>query len=208
MEEYYVCLIEEVGPEIHRREAPLSSIEKYTGLLPRQLLLHWHRYGWSGYGNGIFWCVNPAEYEATMRSWLLESGIQNPDTYHVIARGAFGDIYMWQQGTGSWLTVNAVYARYMRTTRHIPTERFDDEVQIFFASFDHASNDFEDLFEKALTALGPLEPDEMYGFVPAIALGGPVDLKHLQKVKTIEHLTFLSQLAPLTDWGFPDFDSL
>ncbi|NAS90735.1 glutamyl-tRNA amidotransferase, partial [Pseudomonas syringae pv. actinidiae] len=24
------------------------------------------------------------------------------------------------------------------------------------------------------------------------------------KVKTIEHLTFLSQLSPLQDWGFPD----
>jgi hypothetical protein len=48
----------------------------------------------------------------------------------------------------------------------------------------------------------------MYGFVPALALGGPADLKHLRKVKTIEHLTFLSQLAPLTDWGFPDLDSL
>jgi len=208
MDEYYVCLIEEVGPETYRREVPVSSIERYTGILPRQLLSHWHRYGWSGYGNGVFWCVNPAEYEVAVRSWLLESGIPDPDTYHVIARGAFGDIYLWQQNTGSWLTINSVYARYMQSTRHIPTERFDDEIKIFFASFDHASNDFEDLFEKALTALGPLQPDEMYGFVPALALGGPGDLKHLQKVKTIEHLTFLSQLAPLTDWGFPDLDSV
>ncbi|EPM79175.1 T6SS immunity protein Tdi1 domain-containing protein, partial [Pseudomonas syringae] len=45
---------------------------------------------------------------------------------------------------------------------------------------------------------------EMYGFVPALVLGGPMELKNLQKVKTIEHLTFLSQLSPLQDWGFPD----
>lgn len=70
------------------------------------------------------------------------------------------------------------------------------------------ANDLDDLFEKALRTLGPLQVDEMYGFVPALALGGPADLTHLQKVKTIEHLTFLSQLAPLTDWGFPDIDSL
>ncbi|RMP31864.1 GAD-like domain protein [Pseudomonas coronafaciens pv. atropurpurea] len=44
----------------------------------------------------------------------------------------------------------------------------------------------------------------MYGFVPALALGGPMELENLQKVKTIEHLTFLSQLSPLQDWGFPD----
>ena len=208
MEEYYECLLEELGPAMKSRKVSLLSLEAYAGTLPQQLLNQWHAYGWCGYAEGIFWTVNPVDYEVTMRSWLLESGIPDPDTYHVIARGAFGDIYMWQQGTGSWLTVNAVYARYMQTTRHIPTERFDDEIKIFFASFDHASNDFEDLFEKALTVLGPLEPDEMYGFVPAIALGGPADLKHLQKLKTIEHLTFLSQLAPLTDWGFPDLDSL
>ncbi|EGH08166.1 hypothetical protein PSYMP_05689, partial [Pseudomonas amygdali pv. morsprunorum str. M302280] len=52
--------------------------------------------------------------------------------------------------------------------------------------------------------LGPLKSDEMYGFVPALALGGPMELEKLQKVKTIEHLTFLSQLSPLQDWGFPD----
>jgi hypothetical protein len=208
MEEYYECLLEELGPAMKSRKVSLFSLEAYAGTLPQQLLNQWHAYGWCGYGEGIFWTVNPVDYEVTMRSWLLESGIPDPDTYHVIARGAFGDIYMWQQGTGSWLTVSAVYARYTQTTRHIPTERFDDEIKIFFASFDHASNDFEDLFEKALTVLGPLEPDEMYGFVPAIALGGPADLKHMQKVKTIEHLTFLSQLAPLADWGFPDLDSL
>ncbi|RMM82688.1 T6SS immunity protein Tdi1 domain-containing protein, partial [Pseudomonas savastanoi] len=52
--------------------------------------------------------------------------------------------------------------------------------------------------------LGQLQSDEMYGFVPALALGGPVELKNLQKVKTTEHLMFLSQLSPLQDWGFPD----
>ncbi|EPM49801.1 hypothetical protein A256_19840 [Pseudomonas syringae pv. actinidiae ICMP 19103] len=65
-------------------------------------------------------------------------------------------------------------------------------------------NDIDGLFEPAREKLGPLKSDEMYGFVPALVLGGPMELKNLQKVKTIEHLTFLSQLSPLQDWGFPD----
>ncbi|RMU47703.1 hypothetical protein ALP27_05220 [Pseudomonas savastanoi pv. glycinea] len=65
-------------------------------------------------------------------------------------------------------------------------------------------NDLDSFFEPALKNLGQLQSDEMYGFVPALALGGPVELKNLQKVKTTEHLMFLSQLSPLQDWGFPD----
>lgn len=58
-------------------------------------------------------------------------------------------------------------------------------------------NDFAELFAPALNQLGPLGNDEMYGFVPALALGAPSDLQHLQKVKAVEHLVFLAQLAPL-----------
>jgi hypothetical protein len=90
----------------------------------------------------------------------------------------------------------------------VRSDEFDDKIALFFASQNRESNDLDDLFQLALKKLGSLQPDEMYGFVPALALGGPGDLKHLQKLKTIEHLTFLSQLAPLTDWGFPDLDSL
>jgi len=51
------------------------------------------------------------------------------------------------------------------------------------------------LFGRALELLGPLAHDEMYGFVPALALGGPCRLDHLQKVKAAEHLMFLAQLG-------------
>jgi len=37
----------------------------------------------------------------------------------------------------------------------------------------------------------------MYGFVPALALGGALTLSNLRKVKAVEHLVILAQLAPL-----------
>ena len=76
--------------------------------------------------------------------------------------------------------------------------------RLFFSFIDPEHNDLEGLFQPALDHLGPLKSDEMYGFVPALALGGPMELKNLQRVKLIEHLEFLSQLSPLQDWGFPD----
>ena len=53
------------------------------------------------------------------------------------------------------------------------------------------------MFTPALAKLGRLKHDEMYGFVPALALGGTSTLANLQKVKAVEHLVLLAQLAPL-----------
>ena len=208
MEEYFEYFVNKMGPSVHRREVPLSTREKYKDRLPLLLISHWENYGWSGYGDGIFWTVDPAEYDVFIPDWLAASNITHPDTFIVIARSAFGDLYLWQEKTGSRLTICSVYGRYWLRKASSSPFNPDISVQAFFASKKPENNDLEGLFHEALKTLGPLQPDEMYGFVPALALGGPADLKHLQKLKTIEHLTFLSQLAPLTDWGFPDLDSL
>jgi len=206
MDEYFECFLQHMGPETDRREVPASTTKKYRGILPELMLSHWENYGWSGYANGIFWTVNPAEYDAVVGPWLEQSGIANPDSYHVVARGAFGDLYLWQSVTGSKLTLDVNYHRFLLTSLKLSPSRADARVRSFFVSKNRTSNDFNGLFSKALNKLGPLQPDEMYGFVPAIALGGPGTLNTLQKVKTIEHLTFLSQLSPLTDWGLPDLN--
>jgi hypothetical protein len=208
MEEYFEYFVNRMGASFCRREAPLSTREKYKDQLPSLLISHWENYGWSGYGDGIFWTVNPSEYATLIAIWLEHSGIEQACAFHVIARSAFGDLYLWQEKTGSRLTICAAYARYLYSKATSQTRDSDVSVESFFASKKPENIDFEGLFQGALKALGPLQPDEMYGFVPALALGGPADLKHLQKVKTIEHLTFLSQLEPQTDWGFPDLDTL
>ncbi|WP_044529811.1 T6SS immunity protein Tdi1 domain-containing protein, partial [Herbaspirillum sp. B65] len=51
------------------------------------------------------------------------------------------------------------------------------------------------LFERARSKLGPLEPHEIYGFEPAIVLGGKILLENLAKVNTNVHLTILRQFA-------------
>uniref|UniRef100_A0A7C2AYU3 DUF1851 domain-containing protein n=1 Tax=Pseudomonas graminis TaxID=158627 RepID=A0A7C2AYU3_9PSED len=208
MEEYYAYFLEEMGPALGRREVPLSTLDKYAEKLPQQLLKQWRDHGWSGYAEGLFWTVNPAEYQELITAWLDDSGIPDSGFYHTIARSAFGDLYLWHEKAGNWLNLTIPYARFHRTKPNVGKYDFDKVIEVFFVTQSREANDLDDLFEKALRTLGPLQVDEMYGFVPALALGGPADLTHLQKVKTIEHLTFLSQLAPLTDWGFPDFDNL
>ena len=83
-------------------------------------------------------------------------------------------------------------------------ESLDQQMLTFFGYTKRAPNDFAALFTPALKKLGRLEHDEMYGFVPALALGGPSDLAHLQKVKAVEHLVILAQLSDLRVMTGPD----
>ncbi|EPF64475.1 GAD-like domain-containing protein [Pseudomonas syringae] len=204
MDEDYEFFLQGFGPVIERIEVPASSISRYRNKLPNQLLDYWSEYGWCGYADGLFWTVNPQDYEHILDQWISATSLYQQDNYHVIARSAFGILYIWGEKNGYCLTLNAYISRYSTRKSIFAGEKLDLGAKAFFSSMIAEYNDLDDLFKPALKSLGALKSDEMYGFVPALALGGPMELKNLQKVKTIEHLTFLSQLSPLQDWGFPD----
>ena len=100
MDEVFSIFLETFGGPVDRQEVPASSIERYRGKLPSQLLEYWGEHGWCGYGDGIFWIVNPQEYEGVVASWIEGTKFEQRDTYHLIARSAFGDLYLWGEKNG------------------------------------------------------------------------------------------------------------
>ncbi|MBP1124976.1 MULTISPECIES: GAD-like domain-containing protein [Pseudomonas] len=204
MDKVFASFLETFGPPIDRQEVPASSVERYRGKLPNQLLEYWAEHGWCGYGDGIFWLVNPQEYEGVVAAWIEGTEFEKRDTYHLIARGAFGDLYLWGEKTGYSLKIISFISRSVFDDFKPTPEQMDRKTQDFLLSIELDSNDFDDLFKPARKKLGTLRHDEMYGFVPAIMLGGPDTLDHLEKVKTVEHLIFLSQLAELEPYSFSD----
>jgi len=205
MDEIFSLFIEQVGEPVFRQEVPPSSIERYKGVLPDKLLEYWIEHGWGGYGDGIFWIVNPQEYEGVTASLIGGTPLEKRDRYHIIARGAFGDLFLFGENTGFSVKILAHLSRYRGSEYELTAADMDTEVQSFFLSKEKASVDFDDMFESAKSKLGVLKHDEMYGFVPALAFGGPCELSHLEKVKTLEHLILLSQICPLTPYSFSDF---
>ncbi|WP_191831682.1 GAD-like domain-containing protein [Pseudomonas fluorescens] len=205
MDEYYDFFLKKFSPAFDHREAPGSSIAHYENKLPERLLEYWHEYGWGGYAEGLFWVANPQEYEGLLEHWLASTEFYLRDNYYVIARSAFGKLYVWGEKSGWCLTISPHAARYSGRVSKFTGDRLSFGVSVFFAFVRPEHNDLNGLFKPALEKLGQLNSDEMYGFVPALALGGAMELKNLQKVKAIEHLEFLSQLSPLQDWGFPEF---
>ena len=204
MDKVFARFIEKFGAPVDRQEAPTSSIERYRGKLPNLLLEYWAEHGWCGYGDGIFWIVNPQEYEGVVSSWIEGTTFEERDTYHLIARSAFGDLYLWGEKTGFSLKITSVLSRCVLHNFELKSEEMDRELQGFLLSREVETNDYGDLFKPARKKLGTLRHDEMYGFVPALMFGGPDTLDHLEKVKAVEHLTLLSQITELQPYSFSD----
>jgi hypothetical protein len=204
VDKVFARFIEKFGGPVDRQEVPVSSIERYRDKLPNQLLEYWAEHGWCGYGDGIFWIVNPQEYEGVVASWIEGTTFEERDIYHLIARSAFGDLYLWGEKTGASLKITSVLSRYTTHTSIFTGEQMDKGLRNFMLSREVDSNNYGDMFKPAKKKLGALRSDEMYGFIPALMFGGPDTLDHLEKVKAVEHLILLSQIAELQPYGFSD----
>lgn len=209
-DEDFEVFIDEFGEATHRENIKNENIKNWHQRLPNQLLKYWQEEGWCGYANGLFWTVNPDDYEDLVDEWLDDTQIEQFDVFHAIARSAFGTLYLWGEKTGSSVVIasgiNSIISMRSNLIRKIDDPDFD--MRIFFSNKSPHRCDLKDengeyLFERALAKLGPLGPDEIYGFEPAIVLGGKILLENIVKVNLDVHLTILRQLAEPT---IPFFD--
>ena len=191
------------GPPIDSMPVPESIVEAYRGKLPDALLTYWKAMGWAGFGNGLLWLVDPREYADVLNAWMHATDFYSKDRYHVFARGALGELHVWGERTGPCLHINAPYSMIFPSddSADMALGKADLLLQTWLIVCEKDAFDMEDdgdkpLFERAVKLLGRPGPDEMFGFVPALALGGPCRLDHLQKVNAVEHLMFLAQVHP------------
>lgn len=192
------------APALMRRDVPAGAMERFRGRLPDQLLTYWQAYGWCGYAQGLLWTVNPGEWADTLAAWLAPTPFAGMDQFHVIARSAFGELVVWGEASGECMKIVPAHGWLFPA---FDDERFqsvgpDLAVQLFFATssrstYDTTLDDGTSLFERALAKLGPLDHDTLYGFSPALALGGELTVANLQKVNALAHLDILQQLTPL-----------
>ena len=201
---YIEYFYEKMGPGFFQEKFPDDVIEEYSNRLSSTLIKYWNKYGWCGYGNGIFRTVNPKRYTAVVDEWLKGTPFENYDSYHLIALGGFGKIYLWGEKTGNSLSITASYGTMYPTDKIDFISRKIDNYELliksFFAGMDRKYLDEQDekgegLFDKAATLLGYLKLGEIYGFSPAIPMGGTVAIDHVKKVDAVSHLYFLASLG-------------
>ncbi|MNE90069.1 hypothetical protein D3C80_1875430 [compost metagenome] len=75
--------------------------------------------------------------------------------------------------------------------------------------FDYHDTNGKLLFERAVKKYGPLAPDEMYGFEPALVLGGSSSLENLRRLKLDPHLLILRNFdTPTLPFSGVDLEKL
>lgn len=201
-DEHFEIFVEEFGEVTTRIPTPPSKIEQWRSKMPAALLEYWTAEGWSGFGQGLFWIVNPDDFEDALAEWLVGTPLEKVDHFHVIARTAFGKLYLWGERTGPSAEIVPSDHSILCLERDLkkPLKNPDLALRGFFSGSmpsyaDALDEDGKPLFQRALKALGPLGPDEMYGFEPALVVGGKARIENVRIVKIQEHLGMLRQLS-------------
>jgi hypothetical protein len=196
---YFERFLARFSPQDAQREVPASTFKRYSGRLPAQLLCYWRDFGWGRYGDGLFWIVNPQEYESALHDWLRGTWFEGKDIFHVIAVSAFGEMWIWGEVFGYSINLSSQESQAIALHDFkAPVANLESQVGHFFATRKPQNLDFYDFFKESSDKLGQLCQGQMYGFVPALALGGMREIKNIEKVSAIEYLTLLAELEGLS----------
>jgi hypothetical protein len=172
-----------------------SSVERsrLEGAVPEFLLELWKSDGWASYRDELLWTVDPQDFEHVVSAWKLPR-----DPALVVARTAFGSLYLLsefvtEQGAKgiSIVELNPHTGDYMvigPTAKRFLTESL--------AKPEYIKNVLREADAKrAARDVGPLAWDEMYGYEPALALGGSGNPETVRRVTIFNHHLLLSQLV-------------
>jgi hypothetical protein len=120
-----------------------------------------------------------------------------PGGWVPVARKPFGTMRVTSPATGVSLTIHP--ARGWLFPAHGPIgalgEVGPDDVDVFDV-------DDKPLFLRARERLGPVGPDTLYAFVPALGRGGEPRLEHLEIAAALPHVLDLAEVTERTI--FPD----
>lgn len=172
------------------RELTDEATTRLGARVPADLIDLLRTDGFAFYGPRLFWTVDDADVEAARQAWLPAF-----PQVSVLACGAFGQLFLWDGATVQVLLPHTAQVGLVAYTVTqlcneglTPAWYIEDGLQPASAA-------------AAERAVGPLAPDEMYGYEPALALGGSGDLDTLRRYKLVEHHILLSQLQELRPLG-------
>lgn len=159
--------------------------ELYKKKVSEEFALFMKEEGFCTYMDGLFTTVNPITYKVVMEEFRM-----NTDMVMPLLKNGFGDIIFFDG-----VSTRILYASY--NEKHVIGSASDAVKMLYAMRITEA--DFQNaflkkkLFNKAVKEYGGLDPDETFGFVPAIPLGGAEKVESIEKVKTLEYLSILSQ---------------
>lgn len=146
----------------------------------------WNQFGLCGYKNGLFWLVNPDDYNPYLNLFRIsQTGV-------VFGRSYCGGLFYLDRNPDS-PSIN--YFNVHECTDNAVSA----SIEVFF-EFNLPSESwwnrecFGTIELKALKEYGSINHNTCLTFVPALKLGGNQNVSKMEKVDILEHLNLLSQL--------------
>ena len=135
IDEGFDYFLEKFGQPDWQQPVDQATLNYYQDKLPNRLLFYWQQFGFCRFKKGLFWIVNPADYEDELALWLGED-ILKQDNYYVIARSGFGELYVWGEKTGFAFEITPTlgWVRLKQgDAKDIATGLEDRKLELFFA---------------------------------------------------------------------------
>jgi hypothetical protein len=173
--------LNEYGPAQVVQPVSSAKLREYKGKVPDPVLELWEQQGFAAYADGGIWVTDPKPLEKPLRELL-------PDCDSIpIVRSSIGNVVFWGQGEFQFCDVH--YCRVLQC---------GDDTEVLFNSFlldPKAKSSVLDLplYRKVRKKLGPLAPDEMYGFQLPLSMGGEAAISNMGKMKVREQWSILAQ---------------
>lgn len=165
-------------------KASEEILNKYEGVLPKELLDIWKEYGFGTILDGYLKIINPDEY-----SEVLEMAYDGQDVAIPVFVTAFGDIFVVEEGKYIIVvrvkngTIDGVPGGFKFFWEDLENDDIDE-----------INNEFGK-YKDAVAQLGELEFDECFGYTPLLGLGGSEKTENLEKVNTKVHIELITQLV-------------
>jgi hypothetical protein len=162
--------------------------------IPDYLLALWDVDGWASYRNGLLWFVDPEDFDPVVQAWNLPE--ESP--LAVVARTAFGHLYLLGKFAA---TDGSSVESIIALNPHIAEYSFVGPYAEQFLTRSIARDQYvrtlhEADVRRAAKDVGTLAWNEMYGYEPALALGGSDDPANVRRLNIFTHHLLLSQLGP------------
>lgn len=206
-EDWYDDLINEYAPPTYRKFPTQEQIAYWRGRVPDLLLRWWTEQGWGSLSDGKYWVCDPEQLRPVIEEVFAGDPDYHPDDLIPFGYNALGVIDV-AMGQGRSMTVDLGFGTvtWRGPQPEFPESEFSGVYYSGIATGAHLL-DWKDengiqIFPWALEHLGPLEPYQIYGFVPAYSVTGDYPVKNLQKLPVVEHLVTLASLSPPTLYDY------
>lgn len=182
-----------------------EEIERYRGRLPDMLLAFWAEHGWCSWSQGQYWVCDPARVQPVIEHVFKGDPELDPSRMTGFGYTAFGEVDIWHGD--STIRLDLLMNKVRIDAPEIDERsgrRWTDEVLMGLRLTNRlapAIPPWEDakqrnMMPQALERLGRLGWGEIYGFVPALSLGGTNSVAKLHKQPLVEHLVLLAAVEP------------